>query len=53
MLNAKFVKAIDDRKLYQNRVLLLESKFDLQSIEINVESEADEDSTEEVIFIQN
>ena len=53
MPNAKPVEATDDRKLYQNQVLLPESKFDLQPIEVDAEPEADEDLAEEVVSIQD
>ncbi len=51
MFNAKLVKVINDRKLYQNQMLLLKNKFNLQLIEINVKLKANEDLTKEVIFI--
>jgi len=41
MLNVKSVQANDDWKLYQHQMLLSESKFDLQSIDI---SESDQES---------
>ncbi len=80
MSDVKSVEANDDRKLYQHQMLLLEDKFELQSIEVNqeddqkadqdltqillrfdsesdsdskLESKANQNSIEEMIFIQN
>jgi len=41
MLNVKSVQANNDQKLYQHQMLLSESKFNLQSINI---SESDQES---------
>ena len=48
MSNVKSIEANDDRKLYQHQMLLLESKFELQSIEVNQEDDqkADQDLTQ-------
>ncbi len=80
MLNVKSIETNDDWKLYQHQMLLLEDKFELQSIETDqeddqkadqdltqillrfdsesdsdskLESKANQNSIEEVIFIQN
>ncbi len=39
MSNVKSIEANDDWKLYQHQMLLLESKFKLQSIEVDQESD--------------
>ncbi len=41
MLNVKSVWIHDDKKLYQHQILLSERKFNLQSIEVNQESDQD------------
>jgi hypothetical protein len=65
MSNVKSVEANDDQKLYQHQMLLSESKFKLQSIKVNQESDSEsdsdlkleskvnQDSIEEAISIQN
>ncbi len=39
MSNIKSVEANNDWKLYQHQMLLLEGKFELQSIEVNQEND--------------
>ncbi len=39
MSDVKSVEANDDQKLYQHQMLLSESKFELQSIEVNQEDD--------------
>jgi len=48
MSNVKSIEANDDQKLYQHQMLLSESKFELQSIEVNQEDDqkADQDLTQ-------
>jgi len=48
MSDVKSVEANDDRKLYQHQMLLLEDKFELQSIEADQEDDqkADQDLTQ-------
>ena len=48
MLNVKSVEANDDWKLYQHQMLLSESKFELQSIEVDQEDDqkSDQDLTQ-------
>ncbi len=41
MSNVKSVEVNDDWKLYQHQMLLSESKFNLQSIEVNQKSDQD------------
>jgi disulfide oxidoreductase YuzD len=64
MLNVKSVQANDDQKLYQHQMLLSESKFNLQSIDISesdqesdsdlkLESKINQNSIEKMISIQN
>jgi len=64
MLNVKSVQMNDDQKLYQHQMLLSESKFNLQSINISesdqesdsdskLESKANQNSIKEMISIQN
>ncbi len=45
MSDVKSIEANNDQKLYQHQMLLSESKFELQSIEINQENDqkADQD----------
>ncbi len=47
MSDVKSIEANDDWKLYQHQMLLSESKFELQSIEVNQEDDqkADQDLT--------
>ncbi len=68
MSDVKSVESNDDRKLYQHQMLLSASTFELQSIEDEQDltqillifdsdskqkSKANENSIEEMIFIQN
>jgi len=68
MSNVKSVESNDDQKLYQHQMLLSASTFELQSIENDQnltqillifdsdskqKSKANENSIEEMIFIQN
>ncbi len=68
MSDVKSVESNDDRKLYQHQMLLSASTFELQSIEDDQDltqillifdsdskqkSKANENSIEEMIFIQN
>jgi len=48
MSDVKSVEANDDQKLYQHQMLLLEDKFELQSIEVDQEDDqkADQDLTQ-------
>jgi len=48
MSNVKSIEANDDQKLYQHQMLLSESKFKLQSIEVDQEDDqkADQDLTQ-------
>ncbi len=55
MSDVKSVEANDDWKLYQHQMLLLEGKFELQSIEADQEDDqkADQDLTQNLTQIQN
>jgi len=59
MLNVKSVEAIDDQKLYQYQMLLSESKFNLQLIEIEesnqefVLNSTDELTIQKQIIVEN
>jgi len=55
MSDVKSVEANNDRKLYQHQMLLLEDKFELQSIEADQEDDqkADQDLTQNLTQIQN
>ncbi len=44
MSDVKSIETNDDRKLYQHQMLLLESKFELQSIEADQENDQKSDS---------
>ncbi len=44
MSDVKLIETNDDRKLYQHQMLLLESKFELQSIEADQENDQKSDS---------
>jgi len=48
MSDVKSVEANDDQKLYQHQMLLLEDKFELQSIKVDQEDDqkADQDLTQ-------
>jgi len=39
MSDVKSIETNDDRKLYQHQMLLLEDKFELQSIEVDQEDD--------------
>jgi hypothetical protein len=60
MLNVKSVQANNDQKLYQHQMLLSESKFNLQSINISesdlnskLKSKVNQNLIKKMIFIQN
>jgi len=44
MSDVKLIKTNDDQKLYQHQLLLSESKFELQSIEVDQEDDQKSDS---------
>ncbi len=44
MSDIKSIETNDDQKLYQHQMLLSESKFELQSIEVNQENDQKSDS---------
>jgi len=44
MSDVKSIETNDDRKLYQHQMLLSESKFELQSIEVDQEDDQKSDS---------
>ncbi len=44
MSDIKSIETNDDQKLYQHQMLLSESKFELQSIEVNQEDDQKSDS---------
>ena len=44
MSDVKLIETNDDRKLYQHQLLLSESKFELQSIEVDQEDDQKSDS---------
>jgi len=68
MSDVKSVEANDNQKLYQHQMLLLEDKFELQSIkadqdltqillrsdsDLKLKSKANQNSIKKMIFIQN
>jgi len=55
MSDVKSVEANDDQKLYQHQMLLLEDKFELQSIEADQEDDqkADQDLTQNLTQNRN